>query len=130
DYAPSPYTDIKPDGTEKGGDSFLKAAAMMGTPYPDFLYTEFSAGDSTVAPNKKLHLDPSKGKVDPFFGGMNVAAIPDGSSNCMALYEDVGRTELIAEVSGGYLDPITGTSRKHWRWAEPDTASGVSRKIN
>ena len=48
----------------------------------------------------------------------------------MGLYEDVGRSEQYVETSGGYLDPITGTLRKSWRWAEPDSASGVARKIN
>jgi prepilin-type N-terminal cleavage/methylation domain-containing protein/prepilin-type processing-associated H-X9-DG protein len=130
DYAPAPYTDIMPDGTEKGGDAFLKPAALMGDPYPASLYTEFGGGDATVAANKKLHLDPTKGAIDVFYGGSPVANIVDGTSNSLAVYEDVGRGELIAETSGGYLDPITGTSRKHWRWAEPDGASGVSRKIN
>jgi prepilin-type processing-associated H-X9-DG protein len=83
-----------------------------------------------VASNKKLHLDPSKGFIDPFLGGATHGSITDGLSNSLAVYEDVGRGEKYAETSGGYLDPITGTSRKSWRWAEPDSASGVSRKIN
>ncbi len=130
DYATCPYTDITPAGVEKGGDAFLKKAALCGDPYPIALYTEYASGDGTVAPNKKLHLDPTKGTIDIFFGGSTVGSITDGTSNCMAVYEDVGRGEKFAEASGGYLDPITGTSRKAWRWAEPDSASGVSRKVN
>jgi len=127
DYATCPYTDITPAGAEKGGDAYLMRAALCGSPYPLNYYTEYSSGDSTVASNKKLHLNAG---VDPFFGGVTVGAITDGTSNCLAIYEDVGRGEKYAEASGGYLDPITGTSRKSWRWAEPDSASGVSRRVN
>ncbi len=130
DYATVPYTDIRPDGTEKGGDTFLTAGGLMGTPYPNGLMTDMSGGDSTVASNKKVHLDPTKGKIDPFYAGAKIAVITDGTSNTWAVYEDSGRCEKYWETSGGYLDPVTGTSRRHWRWAEPDTASGVSRKIN
>jgi prepilin-type N-terminal cleavage/methylation domain-containing protein/prepilin-type processing-associated H-X9-DG protein len=130
DYSPLPYTDIKPDGTEKGGDAFLMAGAWMGAPYPVGLYTEYAGGDSTVAPNKKLHLDPSKGFIDPYFGLATIGDIRDGTSFTVAVYEDAGKNETWSEVSGGYLDPITNTHRLWWRWAEPDDASGVSRKIN
>ena len=130
DYATCPYTDITPAGAEKGGDTYLVKAALCGAPYPINLYTEYGSGDATVASNKKLHLDPSKGQIDVFYGGATVGSITDGTSNCLGVYEDVGRGEKYAETSGGYLDPITGTSRKAWRWAEPDSASGVSRKVN
>jgi prepilin-type N-terminal cleavage/methylation domain-containing protein/prepilin-type processing-associated H-X9-DG protein len=130
DYAPLPYTDIKPDGTEKGGDAYLMPGAWMGSPYPVGFYTEYGTGDATVAPNKKLHLDPTKGFIDPYFGQATISDIKDGTSYSIALYEDAARNETWSEVSGGYLDPITGTHRMWWRWAEPDTASGVSRKIN
>lgn len=130
DYAPAPYTDIRPDGGEKGGDFYLQKAALCGTPYPLSLYTEFTTGDTTVAGNKKFQLDPTKGAIDPYFGGVSITSITDGTSNSLAIYEDVGRGEKYASVADGYLDPVTSTSRKSWRWAEPDSASGVSRKVN
>ncbi len=130
DYAPVPYTDIMPDGTEKGGDTYLMKSGLCGAPYPLSLYTEYTSGDSTVASNKKLHLDPSKGKIDPYWGGVKPTAILDGTSNCVGLIEDVGRSEAFQENTGGYLDPITGTKRMNWRWAEPDDTAGVSRHIN
>jgi len=42
---------------------------------------------------------------------------------------------LLVGVSDGanansYIDPITGTASKHWRWANPDIASGQSKKVN
>ena len=131
DYAPAPYTDITPDGQEKGGDTFLTAAGLMGNAYSNSLMTDFSGqGDSTVAANKKVHLDPTKGTIDVYYGGPAVATVVDGTSNTWAIYEDSGRCEKYWETSGGYLDPVTNKSRSHWRWAEPDTASGVSRRIN
>jgi prepilin-type N-terminal cleavage/methylation domain-containing protein/prepilin-type processing-associated H-X9-DG protein len=130
DYVPLPYTDIMPDGTEKGGDAFLMPAALMGSPYPIGLYTEFSTGDPAVAANKRLQLDPTKGVIDPFYGGASMSDVSDGTAYSVAFYEDVGRNESWAETSGGYLDPVTGNPRRWWRWVEPDYASGASRKIN
>jgi prepilin-type processing-associated H-X9-DG protein len=143
DYASCPYTDIQPDGTEKGGDTFLVESGLMASPYPESYYTDFTTGDSRVASNKKLQLDKTKfpgydsttsppklGKIDLYSGGATIAGMTDGTSNCLGFYEDSGRSEYYWEVSGGYLDPVTDTARRHWRWAEPDTASGVSRKIN
>ncbi len=130
DYAPLPYTDITPAGVEKGGDSFLMPAGWMGSPYPIGLYTEYATGDTTVAANKKLHLDPTKGPIDAYFGMATVGDMTDGTSYSVVVYEDVGRNESWSETSGGYLDPITGTHRLWWRWVEPDCASGASRKIN
>ena len=130
DYGPTPYTDIMPDGTEKGGNAFLQPGGTMGSPYPNSLMTDFAMGDSTVDPTKKVQLDPTKGTIDIYFGGPRIASVTDGTSNTWAIYEDSGRCEKYWEVSGGYLDPVTGKSRAHWRWAEPDTASGVARHIN
>ena len=44
------------------------------------------------------------------------------------MWENVGQN--LAASTGGYLDPVTGEARCHWRWAEPDSASGVSKLIN
>jgi prepilin-type N-terminal cleavage/methylation domain-containing protein/prepilin-type processing-associated H-X9-DG protein len=130
DYAPVPYTDITPAGIEKGGDPFLTPGGLMGQPYPNRLMTAYTTTDTAVAPTKTIHLDPLKGKIDPDYGGVPIAAISDGTSNTLGIYEDNGRSEKYLEVSGGYLDPVTMTSRRYWRWAEPDSASGVSRKVN
>jgi prepilin-type N-terminal cleavage/methylation domain-containing protein/prepilin-type processing-associated H-X9-DG protein len=130
DYGPCPYTDIKPDGTEKGGNAFLMPGGTMGSPYPTAQMSDLGPGDSTVDPLKTVVLDPLKGKIDLFVGGATIGSVSDGTSNTWAISEDSGRCQKFWEVSGGYLDPVTGTSRAHWRWAEPDTASGVARHIN
>ncbi len=129
DYGTVPYTDITPAGAEKGGDAFLAQGALCGKAYPLGLYTDFASGDASVASNKKLQLDPSKGSIDVYYGGASVGAITDGTSNSIGVYEDVGRDEGY-NAQENYLDPVTGSGRKSWRWAEPDNASGVSRKVN
>lgn len=60
--------------------------------------------------------------------GRKVSEVTDGMSNCIAVYEDVGRSWLMS--NSRYTDPVTGQPRKFWRWAEPDNASGLSGKIN
>ena len=55
--------------------------------------------------------------------------VSDGTSNTIAIAEDVGRNERMESL---YPDPVlvaAGASpsmRKHWRWAEADNAFGVS----
>ena len=55
--------------------------------------------------------------------------ITDGTSNTIAVAEDVGRNERMESL---YPDPIPSPGgpnpalRKHWRWAEADNAFGVS----
>jgi prepilin-type processing-associated H-X9-DG protein len=48
------------------------------------------------------------------------------------MYEDVGRNEFMdgQGLVNDYYDPPTGGARHHWRWADPDTTSGVSQKVN
>jgi prepilin-type N-terminal cleavage/methylation domain-containing protein/prepilin-type processing-associated H-X9-DG protein len=55
--------------------------------------------------------------------GPTLGDIPDGLSATMAIAEDVGRYDA---MPGAYQDPITGTARAFWRWAEPDNGYGVS----
>jgi prepilin-type N-terminal cleavage/methylation domain-containing protein/prepilin-type processing-associated H-X9-DG protein len=55
--------------------------------------------------------------------GTTIGDIPDGLSATIAIAEDVGRFEA---MPGAYVDPVTGTARAFWRWAEPDNGYGVS----
>lgn len=125
DIMPVPYTDITPNGQEKGGDAYLMPGALMGAPYPASCYQLYQSSDPNVAPNKTLQLCVT---VDPIKGGPTAAEIADGTSNTIALSEDVGRYE--GQLPSGYLDPVTGTAGAHWRFGSPDCASGVSRRIN
>jgi prepilin-type N-terminal cleavage/methylation domain-containing protein/prepilin-type processing-associated H-X9-DG protein len=55
--------------------------------------------------------------------GTSIVGITDGTSNTIAIAEDVGRDERYVSA---YTDPVTGGLRSFWRWAEPDSAYGVS----
>jgi len=59
--------------------------------------------------------------------GSTIAEITDGTSNTIAIAEDVGRDEA---SKSAYIDPVEGGGRRLWRWAEPDNGFGVSFKIN
>ncbi|WP_165248889.1 DUF1559 domain-containing protein [Paludisphaera soli] len=148
DYAVCPYTELDTLGNPTGSPAHgvapaekkLSLAAMTSGSYPVSLYSQFSpsGGQTYVSSGKTVHLDPAKGKIDPYFGGSTLASISDGTSNSLLFYEDTGRSpkmwetvgQNLAASSGGYLDPVTGEARCHWRWAEPDSASGVSKLIN
>ncbi|MBP9773323.1 MAG: DUF1559 domain-containing protein [Candidatus Peribacteraceae bacterium] len=148
DYAVCPYTELdtlgrptdNPAHGTAPGAKLLSLASLTSNQYPNSLYTQFSGsgGKTYVSSSKRVHLDPSKGKIDVYENGSRIASITDGTSNSMAVYEDAGRSEKMWETvgqnlaasTGGYLDPETGEARCHWRWAEPDSASGVSKLIN
>lgn len=57
------------------------------------------------------------------------ADIVDGHSNTIFVVEDSGRDERM-QPGHVYIDPIDGQTRRFWRWAEPDTAIGISKPIN
>ena len=57
-----------------------------------------------------------------------LADVMDGTSTTIAIAEDAGRNDQMKSL---YDDPFEmGTKRKHWRWAEPDNAFGVSYTPN
>ncbi len=86
-------------------------------------------------------------------GKTSIAEATDGTSNTIAIGEDAGRDETFlspyTEYNSGGGKPFTGpvwgggigdtrgagaysggASRRYWRWAEPDTAFGVSGQPN
>lgn len=92
-----------------------------------------------------------KPKIDAMFGLPKIADIKDGASTTAMMYEAVGRNELMNGVNGltgtavanEYLDvtaslaagggtyaDATAVRKSHWRWADPDTASGLKRNLN
>jgi prepilin-type processing-associated H-X9-DG protein len=61
--------------------------------------------------------------------GPTAGDIIDGLAHTIGVVEDVGRSETYKTVK--YADPVAdltdnGGFRAAWRWAEPDTANGVS----
>jgi prepilin-type N-terminal cleavage/methylation domain-containing protein/prepilin-type processing-associated H-X9-DG protein len=68
--------------------------------------------------NGALHVTPGKP-----LAGTSITAISDGTSNTIAIAEDVGRDDRYVAA---YIDPYDGKLRRFWRWAEPDSAYGVS----
>ena len=72
--------------------------------------------------NGALHVQPGVP-----LAGTKFAAITDGTSNTIAIAEDVGRDERYVAA---YFDPVDGKLRRFWRWAEPDCAYGVSGYID
>lgn len=59
-------------------------------------------------------------------GKQSIQTIKDGTSNTIAIGEDVGRNE---KMTMPYPDPLGGLRQVH-RWAEPDCAFGISKGIN
>ncbi len=91
-------------------------------------------GTTDFAPVYYVDIDPVTGlrnKSTRVDGGMilgkpSVLSIADGTSNTIAIAEDVGRNE---SMTMEYADPLGGM-RQLYRWAEPDCAIGISKGIN
>lgn len=141
DYTPLPYTQLNPNGINLGGQFW--PTALTGRQYPNAYYKDFGVDAAGfVKASKTWQLDQnlnslSNSPIDPMWGLPLMADIVDGTSNTMMIIEDVGQNErmLQAGISDGvnansYIDPVTGTASRHWRWANPDIASGQSRRVN
>ena len=129
DYGPTCYTDIDPLG-QIGGDGNIGVASYPATPYRNT-----SSRDEGLLGR----------------GMTKVGAVIDGLSNTILMGEDAGRdarfqslytegyayqdttgvsqppyySSLGIQVADGY-----GSYRRFWRWAEADTAFGVSGRPN
>jgi prepilin-type N-terminal cleavage/methylation domain-containing protein/prepilin-type processing-associated H-X9-DG protein len=143
DYTPLPYTSLDSLGNDTSATGYAGPApantflpsALTGLTYPINLYTNFSTTDATVNPAKCLQLDTAANPrlISATYGLPQIADITDGTSQTVMFYEDVGQNDKMhgTLTSNEYLDPITGTASLHWRWANPDIASGVNRgKLN
>jgi prepilin-type N-terminal cleavage/methylation domain-containing protein/prepilin-type processing-associated H-X9-DG protein len=116
DYGPTAYTDINPNGQAMTGNG-----STIVTPYRD---KRFRANGLLKQGMTKI--------------GENT----DGTSNTIAIAEDAGRDSRYASpyLEAYYdgvnarptLDPFGYPSyyRRYWRWAEADSAFGVSGGIN
>jgi len=139
DYAVVPYVEVSTaNATITGIPAGRYPSALTAEPYGANYYKTYSGADASVSSSKTFQLKTSSelaalGGLDPFVGGAKISQVTDGTSNSILMYEDVGRNEMM-DGSGGppnnYLDPIDNKGRRHWRWAEPDNASGASKTIN
>ncbi|MCE9564172.1 MAG: DUF1559 domain-containing protein [Planctomycetes bacterium] len=73
--------------------------------------------------------------IDVLWGGSRIESITDGTSVSILFYEDVGQNDQMLNTDStatknSYLDPVDTSTSKHWRWANPDAASGQNKKIN
>lgn len=137
DYAGLPYVEI--DAANAGASGIPVGrypAAFTSEAYPVAYYKTYTSSDPNVGSSKTFQLKESAviGKaIDLHYGGATLAATLDGTSNSILFYEDVGRNESMNGSGGSpnnYLDPVDSGSRRHWRWAEPDSTSGCSKPIN
>ena len=95
---------------------------------------EFGYGCVDYAPVYYTDIDPQSGernlstRVDGAFNvkRTRLRQVRDGTSKTVSLIEDVGRNP---RMSSGYTDTNL-EDRAYWRWAEPDSAIGVSKPIN
>jgi prepilin-type N-terminal cleavage/methylation domain-containing protein/prepilin-type processing-associated H-X9-DG protein len=145
DYAILPYVEISTANAQVTGlPAGRYNAAMSSGAYPASYYTTYTAAAPDVSPSKCYQLLPSSSLagIDLNYAGATIASISDGTSNCILIYEDVGRNEsmhadagavyapALAFAPNAYLDPVDGKGRRHWRWAEPDNTSGASKPLN
>ncbi len=125
DYMPIAYCDIGPINgmrwTDATGLSKQKGALTLTGNVP---YNANVAANFTFVANMT--------------GGMSLTAVSDGTSNTIALMEDVGRGVVFSGANltaGKYVDPDGGANiaggmpannRRIGRWAEPDQGNGWS----
>ncbi|MBA4062771.1 MAG: prepilin-type cleavage/methylation domain-containing protein [Isosphaera sp.] len=91
-------------------------------------------GCTDYGPIYYVDIDPVTGDRNKFAradGGLILGRAPalsvtDGTSNTVAVAEVVGRSEAMTMP---YPDPLGGSRQIH-RWAEPDSACGVSKGVN
>ncbi len=115
DYGPTVYTDISPTGSN------ANAAKYPCTPYRDTNFTAFGLLKA---------------------GKTSIAECTDGLSNTIAFGEDAGRDPRFQSpyTRGGANAPNPGVNvynpadaglyLRYWRWAEADSAFGVSGQVN
>ncbi len=142
DYMPIGYTDINPSGTGPvrlpSGPNVRSAGALTLKNNRSSFFVYATAGTFTSADLSTPFVNPITNDLTRRARGgegPNQGEIVDGLSNTMFFTEDVGRSETFNTVK--YDDvQVTGpapgtwtaatTKRVGYRWAEGDSANGVS----
>jgi prepilin-type processing-associated H-X9-DG protein len=104
-------------------------------------YTLYTNNEPALVANSKLwQLDHTLNTatitlIDAQYGSPKIEEISDGTSVSIMFIEDVGQNEKMVQAVAGitpnsYVDPLTGTASRQYRWANPDFSSGQSKKIN
>jgi prepilin-type N-terminal cleavage/methylation domain-containing protein len=143
DYMPVAYVDIVPAGDPAGsglppGTRDTEAAGSRKYRSPGLLTLHYEI----VTEGGTLTLDPSCNYARTTLnrrGGRKIAAVTDGTSNTIAIIEDVGKMhESYTLPSGGNMKAAYGDFNpngidkspsglsNNYRWAEPDIANGIS----
>src|SRR5262245_2468143 len=106
----------------------------LGYAYCDYMpiaYTDINILDTSTGQLVRLPSGSKRSTGGLRLGGCTPGDITDGLSKTIAITEDVGRSETFntqkyTDPVGVDLLPAGSTCRNAWRWAEPDTANGVS----
>ena len=106
----------------------------LGYGYTDYMpvaYTDINIIDTSAGQPVKLPKGSLRANGGLRLGGCGPGDITDGLSKTIGLMEDVGRSETFStqkypDPVGVDLLPAGSTFRNAWRWAEPDSANGVS----
>jgi prepilin-type N-terminal cleavage/methylation domain-containing protein/prepilin-type processing-associated H-X9-DG protein len=109
-----------------------------------FAYTDYS-NPATAMINAStpanIALTPTGGLPNPAWGGprliavlngstpRSAGAVPDGTSNTIAVCEMAGRSDAMP-FSPGTSNTLNPSGRRFWAWAEPDNAFNVDQLIN
>ncbi|MGE3807010.1 MAG: DUF1559 domain-containing protein [Gemmataceae bacterium] len=132
DYTSIPYTQIDANGVDQGGAGLFWTTALTGKQYSQTDYQDYGSAPSGVSSSKMVQLKPvtTGSTVDAMQGLPKISDIRDGTSETLMFYEMTGANEKMMATSGAYYDPVTAGPHSHWRWATPDFASGLSKKLN
>jgi prepilin-type N-terminal cleavage/methylation domain-containing protein/prepilin-type processing-associated H-X9-DG protein len=144
DYAPLAFTQLDPSGAFNAGAYW--PTALTGRQYPNAYYRNFGVDPAGfVSASKTWQLDTptwnpvggANAAIDAQFGGNKITDIADGTSVSIMFVESAGPNQrmLIPGLSDGvnasaHMDPATGGASLQWRWASPDVATSLVRKIN
>ncbi|HSQ54228.1 MAG TPA: DUF1559 domain-containing protein, partial [Gemmata sp.] len=144
DYAPVAYTQLDPSGAFNPAS--FSPTALTGKQYPNQFYKDFGVDPAGfVSPTKTWQLDAAtwnpvggaSAAIDAQFGGTRMTDISDGTSVSIMFVESVGVNQQMLRTgfsdganANAHIDPATGAASIQWRWASPDIATSLVRKIN